>query len=444
MKRIVILGAGTAGTIMANRLRKLHKRDLSAGEIGITIVDQDDVHVYQPGLLFVPFGIYTPQDCIKPRRSQVTRDVRYVSGVVDRVEADEDRVHLQGGQTLDYDVLIIATGTRTAPEETEGLTGAGWQENMFDFYTLDGATKLGAALERWEGGRLVLNIVEMPIKCPIAPLEFVFLADWYFGNKGIRDKVEIALATPLDGAFTRPIASKAFGDLLERKGIELIPEFNAGEVDGPNGKLISWDERSVDFDLLVSVPLHMGADFVERSPGLGDDMHFVLTDQATLQAKRKDNIFAVGDATNVPTSKAGSVAHFQAEILEQNIRRYLAGQPLGEAFDGHANCFIETGYNKAVLIDFNYEVEPLPGKFPFAGVGPLSLLRETRLNHWGKMFFRWMYWNMLLPGMEIPGVPPRMSLRGKQQGDLRELQRHQLPGRSPDSVESGDESNRVA
>jgi sulfide:quinone oxidoreductase len=256
--------------------------------------------------------------------------------------------------------------------------------------------------------------------------------------------VEIVLATPLDGAFTRPIASKAFGDLLQQKGIELIPEFNAGEVDGPHGKLVSWDERSVDFDLLVSVPLHMGADFIGRSPGLGDDMHFVLTDQATLQAKRKANIFALGDATNVPTSKAGSVAHFQAEMLEQNVQRSLAGEPLEAAFDGHANCFIETGYDKAVLIDFNYDVEPLPGKFPFAGVGPLSLLKETRRNHWGKLFFRWMYWNMLLPGRDIPGVPPRMSLRGKRRGDLPRPQRHQVLGGSPNCVESSDATNRVA
>jgi sulfide:quinone oxidoreductase len=370
--------------------------------------------------------------------------VRYVPGAIDRVEADEDRVYLEGGKTLDYDLLVVATGTEIAPQETEGLTGAGWNEKMFDFYTLEGATRLAEALEKWEGGRLVVNIVEMPIKCPIAPLEFVFLADWYFTKKGMRDKVELALATPLDGAFTRPIASKAFGDLLDRKGVELVPDFNAGEVDGPEGKLKSWDEREVDFDLLVSIPLHMGAEYVSRSPGLGDDMNFVFTDPNTLQAKRKENIFALGDATNVPTSKAGSVAHFEAEVLEQNIRRYMAGEPLAEEFDGHANCFIETGHNKAVLIDFNYDVEPLPGKFPIAGVGPLSLLKETRFNHWGKLAFKWVYWNMLLPGMDMPAVPARMSMRGKKHGDLPKLQRHDVLGGSPTNNDNGDEANKVA
>jgi sulfide:quinone oxidoreductase len=419
MKRIVILGAGTAGTIMANRLRKLYGSDIKSGELQITIVDQDNQHVYQPGLLFIPFGIYQPQETVKPRRPQVSGDVEYVQAGIDRVEAEQDTVYLDDGTALRYDILIVATGTNIAPQETEGLTGAGWRDTMHEFYTLEGATKLHEALERWDGGRMVVNIVEMPIKCPIAPLEFVFLADWYFHKKGMRDKVEIVLATPLDGAFTRPLAAKALGDLLERKGIELVTDFNAGE-------------------------LHMGADFVSRSPGLGDDMNFVLTDQATLQAKLKENIFALGDATNLPTSKAGSVAHFEAEVLEQNIRRYLAGEPLEEGFDGHANCFIETGFNKAVLIDFNYDIQPLPGKFPFAGVGPLSLLKETRLNHIGKMWFRWVYWHMLLPGKDMPGVPARMSLRGKQRVDLPPPERHAVQGGSANSTEPKDDSARVA
>ncbi len=444
MKHIVILGAGTAGTIMANRLRRRFRSDIRAGELQITIVDQDNQHVYQPGLLFVPFGIYQPEDTVKPRRPQVGKGVEYIQAAIDRVEPQEDRVYLEGGRTLDYDVLIVATGTNIAPRETEGLTGTGWGDTMHEFYTLDGATKLHQALERWEGGRLLVNIVELPIKCPIAPLEFVFLADWHFQERGMRDKVQIVLVTPLDGAFTRPLAAKALGDLLDEKGIELVTAFNAGEADGENGKLVSWDERVEEFDLLVSIPLHMGADYVGRSPGLGDDLNFVFTDPATLQAKVKENIFALGDGTNLPTSKAGSVAHFQAEVLEENVRRYLAGEPLEEAFDGHANCFIETGFNKAVLIDFNYDIQPLPGKFPFAGVGPLSLLKESRLNHVGKMWFRWVYWHMLLPGRDMPGVRARMSLRGKQRVDLPPPERHPVQGGAPETKETSDDSARVA
>ncbi len=412
MKRIVILGAGTAGTIMANRLAKRYRRDVDAPPVRITVVDQDDEHVYQPGLLFVPFGTYQPGQIVKARRRFLPNGVQYVSSAIDHVTAEENRVYLAKGDPLDYDVLVIATGSRVVPEETEGLTGPGWRDKIFDFYTLAGAASLRRKLESWPGGRLVINIVEMPIKCPVAPLEFTFLADAFFTKKGIRDKVELVYVTPLDGAFTKPVASRALNHLLADRNIRLVTEFSAGRVDGPAGELVSWDERVEPFDLLVTVPLHMGAEFVQRSPGLGDDMGFVLTDPATLQAKVKPNVFALGDATNVPASKAGSVAHFQAEILTENIVAYFAGRPLPETFDGHSNCFIETGYGRGLLIDFNYDVEPLPGRFPFS-FGPLSLLKESRLNHLGKLLFRWVYWHLLLPGRDLIGIPTKMSLSGK-------------------------------
>jgi sulfide:quinone oxidoreductase len=414
MQNIVILGAGTAGTIMANRLARQNKASLAAGELTITVVDQDGKHIYQPGLLFVPFGIYRPEEIVKPRSAQLPKSVRLVVSEIDKVDSGHDQVLLMDGTVLQYDVLIVATGTRIAPEETEGLTGPGWREKAFDFYTIEGASALANALSTWDGGRLVINVVDMPIKCPVAPLEFAFLADWYFTKRGMRDKVTITYATPLDGAFTKPQAAGELAHLLKQKGIELVTEFNAGEVDGAGGRLKSWDEREVPFDLLVSIPLHMGSAFVGRSPGLGDDLDFVLTDPATLQAKVKDNVFALGDASNVPTSKAGSVAHFQAEVLSENVQAFLEGRKaLPERSDGHANCFIETGFGKGLLIDFNYEVEPLPGRFPIPRLGPLPLLKESRFNHWGKMAFRWIYWNMLLPGRDLPLVTADLDMRGK-------------------------------
>ncbi len=421
MKRIVILGAGTAGTIMANRLAKRYWHDVDAPPVDITVVDQDDEHVYQPGLLFIPFGGYRPDQIVKSRRRFLPKRVHYVLSAIDRVVAEENRVYLENGSVLDYDVLVIATGSRVVPEETEGLTGPGWRERVFDFYTPDGAAALAQKLESWPGGRLVIDIVEMPIKCPVAPLEFAFLADAFFTKKGIRDKVDLVYVTPLDGAFTKPVASQALSHLLADRKIRLVTEFSAGRVDGAAGELVSWDERVEPFDLLVTVPLHMGAEFVQRSPGLGDDMGFVLTDPATLQAKVKPNVFALGDATNVPASKAGSVAHFQAEILTENIVAYVAGRALPETFDGHSNCFIETGHSRGLLIDFNYDVEPLPGKFPFA-FGPLSLLKESRLNHLGKLLFRWVYWHLLLPGRDLIGIPTRMSLSGKQRPKQQETE----------------------
>jgi sulfide:quinone oxidoreductase len=406
--RIVILGAGTGGTLTANRLRRLYGDDAE-----IVVIDRDDRHVYQPGLLFVPFGLAEPDEIVRPRHAYVHDGIDFRIAEIDRVEAGENTVHLADGTALPYDVLVIATGATLLPEETEGLLGPGWNESVFTFYTLEGATALRDALRAFDGGRLVVNLVDMPIKCPVAPLEFCFLADWYFQERGIRESVELTFATPLDGAFTKPVASQALAGLLEEKGVRLETEFAAGRVDGENGRLISWDERELSFDLLVTVPLHGGPAYVARSPGLGDDLGFVAADQHTLQAKVAPNVFAIGDATNVPTSKAGSVTHFEGETLVENVRRFLAGEPLEGSFDGHANCFIETGFRKALLIDFNYELEPLPGRFPEPHVGPLPLLKESRLNHLGKLMFQWLYWHVLLSGREIPGISPQLHLTGK-------------------------------
>lgn len=412
MRHLVILGAGTAGTIMANRLARAFRREIAAGTTQLTVVDQDPDHVYQPGLLFIPFGVYRPGQAVRNRRAQLPKSVRYVQAVIEGMDPATDTVRLSNGEVLSYDLCIIATGTRIAPEETEGLMGPGWHERIFDFYTLDGAERLAKALRDFQGGRLVVNVAEMPIKCPVAPLEFAFLADWFFTERGMRDKVTITYATPLDGAFTKPTCSRSLQYLLDGKGIALETEFNVGRVDGAAGALVSWDERTVPFDLLVTIPVHKGAAFVDGVPGLGNEMGFVRTDPHTMQSRLRSNIFAIGDATDVPASKAGSVAHFEAEVLDGNIRRFLRGEPLEPAFDGHANCFIETGFGKALMIDFNYDTEPLPGRFPFAW-GPMPLLKESRLNHLGKLAFRHVYWNALLPGRDIPGIPARMPTAGK-------------------------------
>ena len=366
---------------------------------------------YQPGLLFVPFGLAHSEDIVRSRARQLHRDIRFIEAAIDRVELAANSVHLVDGQVLDYDVLVVASGAVLMPEETEGLTGPGWMDTVFTFYSPLGAGALAAALAAFDGGRVVVNVVDMPIKCPVAPLEFCFLADWYFRERGIRERVELTYVTPLDGAFTKPVASKALAGMLADKDIELVSEFNTAEVDGAAGRLIAYDAREVPFDLAVVVPLHGGAAFVGRSPGLGDALNFVPTDQRTLQATAAPNIFVIGDAANVPASKAGSVTHFEGDTVVANIERFLAGEPLQETFDGHANCFIETGFGRALLIDFNYDTEPLSGHYP-AGIG-LPLLKESRLNHLGKLMFQWFYWHCLLPGRDIPGITAAMPTAGK-------------------------------
>ncbi|HUZ98778.1 MAG TPA: FAD/NAD(P)-binding oxidoreductase [Gaiellaceae bacterium] len=408
-KRIVILGGGTGGTLIANRLG----RRFDADEAEIHVVDRDNRHVYQPGLLFVPFGLTRVDEIVRPRRRQLRSGIVFHEAEIDSVSLDLDRVSLDDGVTLPYDVLVVASGVRLQPEETEGMTGPGWNERVFTFYDPAGAAALADALARFDGGRLVVNIADMPIKCPVAPIEFTFLADWYLRQRGIRSRTELLLSTPLDGCFTKPVASEHLTHLLAEKKIELVSEFTVGEIDGVGGKLSSYDGREISFDLLVTIPLHGGAAYVERSTGLGDALGFVPTDPRTLQSMFKPNVFVLGDASDIPASKAGSVTHFEGELLERNVARFLRGDPLETTFDGHTNCFIETGFHKALLIDFNYETEPLPGHFPTA-FGPLPLLRESRLNHLGKLAFQWVYWHALLPGRDIPGIGSAMPTAGKK------------------------------
>ncbi|MFI5336823.1 MAG: NAD(P)/FAD-dependent oxidoreductase [Opitutales bacterium] len=407
MKKLLILGAGTAGTMMANKMA----RALDRAQWQITVVDRDGTHHYQPGYLFIPFGVYSPRDVVKPRRHCLSPRVEVVISPLEVIEPDKNQVRLTDGRVLDYDYLIIATGANPVPAQTEGLTGPGWRQTAFDFYTLEGAAALARQLQHWEGGRLVVNIVEMPIKCPVAPLEFAFLADWFFTKRGMRHKVEIEYLTPLPGAFTKPVCSSVLGHFLVEKNIKLTTDYSVGRVDTEARRLHSWDERVVPYDLLVTVPTNMGDDAIARS-GFGDELNYVPTDKHTLRTKVKDNIFALGDATDLPASKAGSVVHFQADILRENLLAAIDERPLHGRFDGHANCFIESGFNKAILVDFNYDTEPLPGVFPLPMIGPFTLLKETRLNHWGKLMFRWAYWNVLLRGLDLP-MGSAMSMAGK-------------------------------
>jgi sulfide:quinone oxidoreductase len=407
MKKLVVLGAGTAGTMVANRL--VHTLEMD--EWQITLVDQDPVHYYQPGFLLIPFGAYSKKDVVKSKQQFIPSHVKLIQSTIEMIEPDHNKVSLGNGTVLDYDYLIIATGADIHPEETPGLAEHEWGKSIHTFYSMPGALALAEKLRTWEGGRLVVNVVENPIKCPVAPLEFLMLADAYFHERGMRDKVELIYATPLPGAFTKPVASRLLGEMLVKKGIQVEAEYMIERVDPDAKKIVSYDEREIPYDLLVSVPLNKGADVVGKS-GLGDELNFSPVNKYTFLSDRFTNIFVLGDAANVPASKAGSVTHFAIDLFGENFLRYTRGQELLPNFDGHANCFIESGFGKGLLIDFNYTQEPLPGRYPMPGVGPFSLLEETEINHWCKLMFRWMYWNILLKGEELP-LPATMSMAGK-------------------------------
>jgi len=410
MKTFLILGAGTAGTMVA---RKMASR-LDLHEWKVVLVDRDEQHYYQPGFLFVPFRLYKPEDVVQPKRKFIPGNVELIFSDIELIEPDKNQVKLtRNNQVISYDYMIIATGADIHPEETEGLKASGWRQNIHDFYTFEGATALAGFLDRWQGGHLVVNVVENPIKCPVAPLEFLFMADWYFTQRGMRNKVDITYATPLSGAFTKPRASDALGDLLARKSIRMEVDYNVGEVDSAKNVIRSYDEREISYDLLVTVPTNMGAEVIGRS-GMGDELNFVPTNKYSMQSQRWENIWVMGDAANIPASKAGAVSHFQMETVVENVLAHIAGKELRRQFDGHSNCYIETGFNKAVLIDFSYDVEPLPGVYPIPVLGPFSLLRESTINHWGKLAFRQLYWNLMLKGIEVP-LPIKFSMLGKEE-----------------------------
>ena len=408
MKTLLVLGGGTGGTVVANKMI----RRLNSQEWKVVVVDRDAKHYYQPGFLFVPFQVYKPEDIVRQKKSYLDSRVEFILSGVEIIEPDNNLVKLENGQTLNYDILVVATGSYICPGETEGLLdGGGWRKNIFDFYTPDGAKALSDYLEKWEGGRMLVSITEMPIKCPVAPLEFLFLADWYFHKKGIRNKVDLVLATPLAGAFTKPKATQVLGSLLEKKNIQIEPHFNIASVDNDRQVIKSYEEHEIPYDLLVSIPTNMGSEVIERS-GMGDELNFLQVNKYTLKSEKWDNVWGIGDCTNAPASKAGSVAHFMGDSLVENLHRAVRGEAPEPTFDGHANCFIESGFGKAFLIDFNYDTEPLSGEFPLPVVGPMSLLKETTLNHWGKLGFYYIYWDILLRGLPMP-ISARMSMMGK-------------------------------
>ncbi len=409
MKTFLVVGAGTAGTMIAMKMAK----KLNSREWKVVLVDKDTKHYYQPGFLFIPFGKYEEKDVVKVNKQFIPSNIEYIISNIELIEPDSNQVRISlDNRTIKYDYLVIATGCDIHPEETEGLKDIGWRKNIFDFYTYEGAAAMRKFLDRWEGGRMVVNVVENPIKCPVAPLEFLFLADWVFTQRGIRNKVELVYATPLSGAFTKPVSSAILGTLLDRKNIKVEADYNVGEVDFVNNVIKSYDEREVPYDLLVTIPTNKGSDLIKRS-GMGDALNFIPTNKFTLQSDKWQNIWVMGDANNIPASKAGAVIHFQNETVVENILAHMDGKEMPSKFDGHSTCYIETGFNKATLIDFSYEQEPLPGKYPFPVIGPFSLLRESLINHIGKLAFRYLYWDLMMRGIEVP-LPSEFSMVGKE------------------------------
>ena len=406
-KKIVVLGGGTGGTIISNNLRRHLPKDWD-----ITLIDRDDRHIYQPGMLFVPFGIQKASTLVRSRKKYILPDVNFVIDEITHIDPEKKEVKTKKHK-FSYDFLVISTGCKIVPEENDGLMDA-WGKNAFSFYTIEAAEMLRKKLNEFDGGKLVMNIAELPFKCPVAPIEFVFLADWFFKKKGIRNKTEIELVTPLPGAFTKPKASAVFIESAKSKNIKITTSYELSSVNGKEKYIESVKGDKVSFDTLVVVPSTIG-DAVISESGMDDGIGYVPTHHNTLKALKYDNIYVIGDATNVPTSKAGSVAHYEADVVVFNIMSEIHGVKPEEIYDGHSTCFIVYSKGTSSLIDFNYKIEPLHGKFPAPKFGPFSLLKETKMNWYGKLGFEALYWNVLLAGRHL-GAPPTLVMAGKEVG----------------------------
>jgi sulfide:quinone oxidoreductase len=366
--KVIVLGGGVGGTLAANLISKQLGADGT-----VTVIDPVGMHVYQPGFLYVALGQANGRWLAQDERHLLRNDVQMVIDRAVKVDPVQRTVALARGETLGYDYLVVATGSRLAREEIPGLI-----EGAHDFYSLEGAIRLREALHSFTGGRIVMGVAGIPYKCPPAPVEFVFMLEEYLRKRGIREKSTITLASPLNRAFTIETTSKVVQPILKQRGIELATFFNVEAV-LPEKKIVtSIEGEELPYELLVLVPPHRGAQVIQES-GLGDERGWVPVSRATLQHEKFDNVFGIGDATNLPISKSGSTAHFEAPVVASQIAARVRGTAAKENYGGRVMCFLETGHSQATTIRFDYDHPPVSPK-------------PSLLWHYAKWAFNRVYW----------------------------------------------------
>ena len=382
MQRILVLGGGVGGTLAANLLARKLKRRIDAGEVAVTLVDEGGEHVYQPGFMYIAMGGERAEKLHRPERSLLDRRIQLVIARATRIDPDTRRVELESGDPLGYDYLLIATGSRIVPEEIPHFA-----DEAHHFYGADAAARLRAALDAFDGGRIVVGIAGMPYKCPPAPLEVTFLVDSELRDRGLRDRSEIHYCSPIGRAFTIESVSDMATPILEEKGIELHTFFNVETIDPERRVVESLEGEELAYDLLILVPPHRGAQLVVDS-GLAPPAGWLPTDHHTLEVKGQDRMFAIGDATDLPLSKAGSTAHFEAPIVVERIVAAVEGREpdaVAGNYTGKVMCFFEVGDGKGTLLQFDYDHPPRPPK-------------PNRLWHLGKVVFNKTYWHTVPKG----------------------------------------------
>ena len=383
MKRILILGGGVGGTLTANLLVKKLRRQLKAGEVTITVVDQTGQHTYQPGFMYIAMGGERAEKLQRPERGLLDARVNLVVGQIEKVDETTQTVHLKDGERVSYDYLVLATGSRILPEAIEHF-----DTEAQHFYTAEAALKLRKALDAFKGGRIVVAIAGMPYKCPPAPLEVSFLIEAELRQRGLRQKSEVHFCSPIGRAFTIESVSEMATPIFEQKGIEVHTFFNVESIDAERHVIQSLEGEELPYDLLILVPPHKGQQFLMDSGLAPAPGGWLPTDRASLQVGGRPNVFALGDATDLPLSKAGSTAHFEAPVVTERIAAAIEGRAPDRKhgdYLGKVMCFFEIGDGKGTLLQFDYEHPPRPPK-------------PNQLWHLGKIVFNKTYWHTVPKG----------------------------------------------
>ena len=369
--KVLIVGGGMGGTILANNLARRLKAEMKSGQVRLEMLSASDKHTYLPGLLYVAVGRMTPDELYRDQASLLEPGIAFSVDPVEQFMLDKSQVKTKSGRIVDYDLLAIATGSRIWPEAIPGL-----KENAEFFYTEETAVKMFKSLSAFQGGRVVIAM-GVPHKCPMAPLEITFMLDDYFRERGIRDKVQLHYTYPIGRVHTLENVAKWAAPEMDRRGITYETLFNLKSVDGASRTLTSEEGSKTTYDMLISIPAHKGMEVIESNK-LGAN-GWIPTDRYTLKMEGRDNVFVLGDTTNLPISKAGSTAHFEAEVVGENIAAMVKlGQPV-RRYDGKVFCFIQAGSEKATYAMFNYTQPPDP-KAP------------TRAMHWFKLAYNKLYW----------------------------------------------------
>ncbi|WP_372480876.1 NAD(P)/FAD-dependent oxidoreductase (plasmid) [Halomicrobium sp. HM KBTZ05] len=372
-EHVVIVGGGTGGSVLANDLADRLEPELDAGDVRITLINDDDDHVYKPVWLYVPFGQREPDDGRRPLEDLVDDRVDIRIDRVTEIDTDAERLEsMEGDDTIEYDHLVLATGSTLVPEEIPGLVDGG-----HDYYSESGAVDLRDELLSLTEGRLVLSVVGTPHMCPAAPLEFVFMADDWLHERGLREDVEITYTYPIQRVHGNPHIAEWARPIMEERDIDVETFFNAESVDPEAETITSMEGTELDYDLLVTIPPHGGVDLIEEA-GLGDD-GWVDVDKHTLEAEAAENVYALGDTADTGVPNAGSVAHYQAGVVGQRLASEIRGRPATATYDGKTLCFIETGMDAASFVEFDYETPPAPAP-------------PSEKLHWSKLAYNEAYW----------------------------------------------------